>query len=120
MRRGATLVEVVLSLLLLTVGALALAGGVVSGERARRAAVARGFALAAAESWLETWRAGGWAEEGQGAGAIEWMLRSSEIRWRTTRPAACLAEARVEVAAAGTPIVLATRRYREGAPGCGA
>lgn len=119
-RRGVTLLEVVLALLLLTVGAFALAAGIATGERARRAAVSRGFALAVAEAWLETWRAGGWPEEGQGSGEMAWALWETDLRWRTSRLGACLAEARVEAGSGRSAVVLATRRYRQGAPGCGA
>jgi len=113
------MIEVTVAIVLLTFGALALAGGVATGERARQAAVARGFALAAAESWLEGWRAGAWPQEGQGQGTIAWMLWSAELRWRATQPSACLAVARVEVDAGRSPVVLETKRYLEGEPGCG-
>jgi Tfp pilus assembly protein PilV len=118
--RGVTLLEVVISLVLLTVGAFALAAGIATGERARRAAVERGFALAVAEAWLETWRAGGWPEDGQGSGGMSWSLWRTDVRWRTSQPGACLAEARVEAGSGRGAVVLVTRRYRQGAPGCGA
>ncbi len=51
--RGESLVEVVVALLLLSVGALALAGGIGQAQKARRLAASSGLALAAAEAWLE-------------------------------------------------------------------
>jgi prepilin-type N-terminal cleavage/methylation domain-containing protein len=119
-RRGVTLVEVVVALLLLSVGAMALAASVAGGERARRAALTRGLALAAAEGWLESWRGAPWPAEGAGTTTVAWRAWRGELRWRTTRAGPCLAEARVAAGPPGRPptIVLASRRFREGAAGC--
>lgn len=116
-----TLIEVVVALLLLAVGALALAAGIAEGERARREAMLRGLALAAAETWLETWRAAPWPAEGAGAADVEWAAWRGELRWRTTHPAPCLAEARVEAGSPERPdaVVLVTRRFRERETNCG-
>ena len=121
-RLGVTLIEVVVALLLLAVGALALAAGVAGGERARREAMLRGLALAAAETWLETWRAAPWPVESAGMATVEWAAWRGPLRWRTTHPAPCLAEARVAAGTAARPdaVVLVTRRFREEEAGCGA
>ena len=121
-RRGVTLIEVVVALLLLTVGALALAAGIASGERGRREAMARGLALAAAETWLETWRGSPWQGDSAGITPVAWAAWRGELRWRTSDPAPCLTEARVAAGREGQPqvAVLVTRRFREGEPGCGA
>ncbi len=119
-RGGATLIEVVVALLLLTAGALGLASGVAAGERARQNAMERGFALSAAESWLEAWRAGAWPEEGEGSGEMAWSLWTTDLRWRATLRGPCLAEARVETGPTERPqVVLVTRRYLGGRAGCG-
>lgn len=120
--RGLTLVEVAVALVLLAIGALALAAGITSGERARRQATARGLALAAAEGWLEEWRASPWpAGSASGIEAIRWGRWRGEVRWRTTLLEPCLLEARVEAATEGDPAaaVLVTRRFRDGEPVCG-
>lgn len=118
--RGFTLIEVVVALLLLAIGALALAAGITAGERARREALSAGLALAAAEGWLEAWRAAPWPAPGEGEEEIAWGAWRGRVRWRTVRREACLVEARVEAAPAGrsSAVVLVTRRFREGADDC--
>jgi prepilin-type N-terminal cleavage/methylation domain-containing protein len=120
-RRGLTLIEIMVALLLLTVGALALAAGIASGERARREAVTRGLALAAAETWLETWRGAPWSGDSAGISPVAWAAWRGELRWRTSGVAPCLVEARVAAGREGRAptAVLVTRRFREGEPGCG-
>lgn len=118
---GMTLLEVMIALLLLTVGAIALAAGIAASERARRGALADGLALAAAESWLEAWRASPWSDAGGAGGEdVAWGPWVGRLEWRVSLPGACLAEARVEVrVGADGAAALASRRFREGWPGCG-
>lgn len=110
--RGESLVEVVVALLLLTVGALALAAGIGHAQRARRQALASGLALAAAEAWLEGWRAGAPRGEAAGGGTISWGAWSAELEWDTHALSACLESARVSVFAAGVEeeVRLSSRR----------
>jgi Tfp pilus assembly protein PilV len=117
-----TLIEVVVALLLLVVGALALAAGIANGESARREAMLRGLALAAAETWLETWREAPWPVEGAGVAEVAWGAWRGQLRWSTTHPTPCLAEARVEAGSPARPdaVVLVTRRFRERETNCGA
>jgi prepilin-type N-terminal cleavage/methylation domain-containing protein len=119
-RRGITLIEVVVALLLLTVGAMALAAGIGAGEQARREALARGLAQAAAEGWLETWRAGPWSASETGAREVRWGAWRGWLRWRVTALTPCLVEGQVEAGGVGRPaaVVLITRRFREGTAGC--
>jgi Tfp pilus assembly protein PilV len=120
--RGETLVEVVVALLLLTVGALALAAGIGEAQRARAAAAASALTLAAAEAWLETWRAG--PARGDAAGLEPLILGAWEgrLEWTTGAAAACLETARVEVAATlgeAARVSLSSRRYVAAGVGCG-
>ncbi|HUP19394.1 MAG TPA: prepilin-type N-terminal cleavage/methylation domain-containing protein [Gemmatimonadota bacterium] len=122
-RRGAagvTLVEVVVALLLLAVGALALAGGIASSERARRSALAEGLALSAAEGWLEAWRATPWDSlAATGDEPLEWGPWEGRLEWSVTPLGPCLAEAAVAAVVLQRRVALATRRFREGESGCG-
>lgn len=117
-----TLVEVLVALLLLTVGALGLAGGITHSLRARDRALGSALALVAAESWLETWRAGPWSGvPDSGSVPVAWGARRGTLEWRVALLSPCLAEARVQVAppsGASAPVALATRRFREGSVGC--
>lgn len=117
--RGASLLEVAVALLLLSIGALAVAAGIAHGERSRAQALDSALALAAAEAWLEAWRAGPWLPATAGRQAIAWGPRAGALVWQVVPRGACLAEARVEAVAAGptrAPVVLVTRRFAEGAP----
>ncbi|CAN5893878.1 hypothetical protein BH20GEM1_BH20GEM1_08560 [soil metagenome] len=120
--RGETLVEVVVALLLLTVGALALAAGIGQAQQARRLAASSGLALATAEAWLEGWRAGpprGVAAGAEAVGFGEWRGR---LEWETGAPAECVESARVSVTAmAGEPtaVELSSRRFLAAGGVCG-
>ncbi|HET6361978.1 MAG TPA: hypothetical protein VFH11_07970 [Gemmatimonadota bacterium] len=98
--RGESLVEVVVALLLLTVGALAVAGGIAQAQKARRLAASSGLALAAAEAWLEHWRAGPARGDGSGASAIAWGAWRGTLAWETGALPECVESARVSVAPA--------------------
>jgi hypothetical protein len=116
-RRGETLVEVVVSLLLLTVGALALAAGIGEAQRARRLAASAGLALAAAEGWLEEWRPGPLRGDASGRSTIGWGVWEGDLEWETAELPGCLEAARVRVASArGEPAAatLASRRFAAG------
>lgn len=117
-RRGTTLVEVVVALLVLAIAALALAAGIARAEAARRRALEEGVALATAEAWLEAWRAAPWpAASDSGAGAVVRAGWRGTVAWRVAVLGPCIAEARVETSTAGRPwpaAALATRRFREG------
>ena len=117
---GITLFEVAVALLLLAIGAMALAAGICAGEKAHREAIARGLAQAAAEGWLESWRAASWPAPGTGQRAVRWGAWQGWMRWRVTWVGPCLAEGRVEAGGIGGPasVVLVSRRFREGALGC--
>lgn len=124
-RRGASLVEAVVALLLLSAGALALAGAITHGLRERHRGFEEAAALAAAESWLEGWRARPWAAfGGAGTGPVSWGTGQGRIDWATWLLTPCLAEARVRVtpgrsgAARARPAALVSRRFREGVAGC--
>jgi len=117
---GVTLLEVVIALVLLAVGALALAGGIAASERARRSALAGGLALAAAEGWLEAWRASVWGEVAA-AGSAPFAHGGWEgrLEWTVTPLGPCLAEASVTATLSGRRTRLVTRRFREASPDCG-
>lgn len=124
--RGATLIEVAVSLLLLTVGALALAGAIVHAQRERQRAFEEAAALAAAESWLEAWRAGAWTgAPAAGTGRVDWGTGVGTVAWWVTPVRSCLDHARVQVvpgragAWSSPPVELESRRFREGVAGCG-
>lgn len=117
---GVTLIEVVVALLLLAVGALALAGGIASSERARRGALAEGLALAVAEAWLESWRVAPWDPvAATGDRALAWGAWEGRLEWTVTPLGPCLAEGVVEARVQDRRVALVTRRFREGVPGCG-
>ena len=120
-RRGLTLVEVAVALLLLAVGAFALAAGIAGAERSRRQALTRGLALAAAEGWLEAWRAAPWPAETSGVKDVRWGEWRGRIEWRTALRAPCLVEVWVAAGTAGDPpsVVLVSRRFREREASCG-
>lgn len=111
-----------MALLLLTVGALALAAGIAHGVRARDRALGSALALTAAESWLEKWRAAPWAAiPDSGGESVSWGAREGRVEWRVFPLGPCIVEARVEAEPPGAhsaPVVLVTRRFREGATGC--
>ena len=119
---GWTLIEVVVALLLLTVGGLALAGSATHAHVARERALRSALALAAAESWIETWRAGPWLAGGEvGVAPLAWGTVTGTVEWTVVRLAPCLSEARVRVeAGTRTPATatLVTRRFRESVAGC--
>lgn len=119
--RGETLVEVIVALLLLTVGALALAAGIGQAQRARRLAASSGLALASAEAWLETWRAGPARGNASGGQAISWGEWRGDLEWETGIPSECMESARVSVAAQGegTEARLSSRRFVAGGGSCG-
>ncbi|HUF90396.1 MAG TPA: hypothetical protein VMR66_10520 [Gemmatimonadota bacterium] len=120
--RGETLVEIVVALLLLTVGALALAAGIGEASRARTAAAASALTLAAAEAWLEAWRAGPPRGEASGAEPLALGVWEGRLEWTTGVPVPCLEAARVEVAAirgAVAGVALASRRFLATGEGCG-
>lgn len=95
---GESLVEVVVALLLLAVGALALAGGIGQAQKARRMAASSGLALAAAEAWLERWRAGPAQGEGSGKETIAWGAWRGTLEWETAALADCVESGSVTVA----------------------
>lgn len=115
--RGETLAEVVVAILLLSIGAMALVAGLAYGESMRGRALEDSLALSAAASWIEAWRVSP-PEPVSGAGyqARAWGPRSGWLEW-TTRPAgSCRQEAVVRArAGSGTVVTLASRRFLEGA-----
>ena len=119
---GWTLVEVVIALMLLTVGGIALAGSATHAYAARERALRSALALSAAESWIETWRAAPWADGGGvGTAPLVWGSITGTVEWSVVGLAPCLSEARVRVVAGlRTPATakLVTRRFRESVPGC--
>jgi Tfp pilus assembly protein PilV len=121
-RRGETLVEVIVALLLLTVGALALAAGIGQAQRARHLAASSGLALASAEAWLEGWRVGPPRGAASGGEAIAWGEWRGTLEWETGMPSECLESARVSVADAHgetTATRLSSRRFVSGGGFCG-
>lgn len=120
--RGETLVEVIVALLLLTVGAFALAAGIMRAEMDRRRAIDSALALVAGESWLERWRMGAaGASIGEGSDPVEWGVRRGVVEWIVERPGPCLREARVRavVGPDGATVILVSRRFEPGEVGCG-
>lgn len=120
--RGESLVEVVVALLLLAVGALALAGAIGQAQRARRLAASSGLAVAAAEAWLEIWRAGPARGDGSGGGPIAWGAWRGTLAWETGTLPDCVESASVSVAPADAdaPVAsLSSLRVVQGPVGCG-
>ncbi len=120
--RGESLIEVVVSLLLLAVGALALAGGIGQAQKARRLAASSGLALAAAEAWLENWRAGPARGDGSGESAVVWGPWHGTLSWETGALPDCVESARVSVAPAdveASGAALSSLRAVTGPVGCG-
>jgi Tfp pilus assembly protein PilV len=117
--RGETLVEVVVALLLLTVGALALAAGIGQAQHARRLAASSGLALASAEAWLEAWRAAPPRGVASGAGEIVWGQWRGVLEWQTAMPSECEESARVSVTAADVDVELSSRRFLTAGGPCG-
>ena len=120
--RGESLIEVVVALLLLAVGALALAGGIGQAQKARRLAASSGLALAAAEAWLEGWRAGPARGDGSGESAIAWGAWRGTLGWETGALPDCVESARVSVAPAdveASGASLSSLRVVAGPVGCG-
>ncbi len=119
--RGATLLEVVVAILLLAIGALALAGSITQALRARELSVSTALAAVAAEAWIERWRGQAVSGEGWGSTGVAWGGRRGRLEWTLVEVASCLQEARVAVVAGRREAVrveVATRRFREGASGC--
>jgi Tfp pilus assembly protein PilV len=120
--RGESLVEVVVALLLLAVGALALAGGIGQAQRARGMVASSGVALAAAEAWLESWRAGPARGDGSGRSAIASGAWRGTLEWETGALPDCVESARVSVLPAdiGAPSAsLSSLRVVTDRVGCG-
>jgi Tfp pilus assembly protein PilV len=120
--RGESLVEVVVALLLLAVGALALAGGIGQAQEARRLAASSGLALAAAEAWLERWQAGPERGDGAGEDVIAWGAWRGTLAWETGALPDCVEAATVSVAPADAdapPASLSSLRAVNGRVGCG-
>ncbi|MDX1622713.1 MAG: hypothetical protein R3199_01875 [Gemmatimonadota bacterium] len=116
MRReaGTTLVEVVVSLLLLGFGALALAASLLEAERTRGWALGATAAQAGAETWTERWRLGDPAS-GSGSVAAGPGPWSPSIEWSSRSVGPCLVEARVRATAGRSAIgsaLLVTRLFR--------
>lgn len=114
---GETLVEVVVAILLLSVGAMALVAGLAYGERVRGRALDDSLALSAAVSWIEAWRVSP-PEPASGAGneTPAWGSRSGWLEWSTRPAGSCRQEAVVRARAdSGTVVTLASRRFLEGA-----
>lgn len=118
---GETLVEVVVALLLLTAGALALAGGIGQAQQARHRAASSGLALASAEGWLEVWRAGPPRGVAMGAEAITWGEWHGLLEWQTGSPSECVESAQVSVTAAAgkAEVQLTSRRFLIAGGACG-
>lgn len=115
--RGETLIEVVVAILLLAIGAMALVAGLAYGEKMRGAALEDGLALSAAVTWIESWRASP-ADPVASAGseARTWGTRSGWLEWSTRSAGSCREEAVVHArAGSGTIVTLASRRFVEGA-----
>ena len=121
MSRGWTLIEVLVALLLLSAGALTLAGGIAQAHRARALAVRESLALIASESWIETWRARPWTGEVEETIAVRWGPISGTVSGISAVVAPCVAEVRVEARVGSIDPAsarLVTRRFDEGATDC--
>ena len=121
--RGASLIEVVVAVLMLGVGALALAGSIVHSLRARERAVGTALASVSAEAWVERWRGGPW-RSGSATGTTElvWGARRGRLDWTLSDRGPCLQEASVRAVTgrrSEITVWVETRRHREGQTGCG-
>lgn len=119
--RGATLLEVVVAIQLLAIGALALAGSVTHALRARELSISTALAAVAAEAWIERWRGQTWIGDGWGSTGIAWGARRGRLEWTLVEVAACVQEARITAVAGrreAVRVAVVTRRFREGAGGC--
>lgn len=120
--RGATLLEVAVAVLLLGVGAIALAGSIVHALRAREKAVGTALAAVAAEAWIERWRGGPWRAAETGTADLAWGARRGRLEWALSDLGACLQEARVRAVTgrrSEVAVLVETRRHREGRADCG-
>ncbi|MGH7544358.1 MAG: type IV pilus modification PilV family protein [Gemmatimonadota bacterium] len=121
--RGATLLEVAVAVLLLGVGAMALAGSIVHSLRAREKAVGTALAAVSAEAWIERWRGGPWRSGAEtGTAELVWGARRGRLEWSLFDLGACLQEARVRAVTgrrSEVAVLVETRRHREGSPECG-
>lgn len=119
---GVTLVEVAVGLLLLAVGALALAGSILHAQRAHDRSIALSLALAEAEARLEAWRVSPWSgAAAAGSEPVAWGSREGTVTWAVEPRGSCLESIRVRVVAgvrAPAAVALASRRFRDGADGC--
>ncbi|HKY61335.1 MAG TPA: hypothetical protein VJP59_10025 [Gemmatimonadota bacterium] len=120
--RGATLLEVAVAVLLLGVGAMALAGSIVHALRAREKAVGTALASLAAEAWIERWRGGPWREGAEaGTAEVAWGARRGRLEWALSDLGACLQGARVRAVTgrrSEVAVLIETRRHREGRADC--
>jgi Tfp pilus assembly protein PilV len=120
--RGATLLEVAVAVLLLGVGAMALAGSIVHALRAREKAVGTALAAVAAEAWIERWRGGPWEVRAEtGTADVAWGARRGRLEWALSDLGACLQEARVRAVTgrrSEVTVLVETRRHREGTVDC--
>lgn len=119
--RGATLLEVMVAVLLLGIGALALAGSIVHALRTREVSVATALSAVAAEAWIERWRSQAWRDGAEsGSTEVAWGTRRGRLEWTVEELGKCLQEARVTATAGRdqVAVLVATRRFREGAEGC--
>lgn len=115
--RGESLAEVVVAVLLVSVGALALVAGLAYGEKMRGRALEDSLALSAAVSWIEAWRVSP-PEPASGAGneTRAWGSRSGWLEWSTRPAGSCRQEAVVRAqAGSGTVVTLVSRRFLEDA-----
>lgn len=119
--RGETLVEVMISLLVLAVGAMALAAGITRAAIDRRHAWDAARSAIAAESWLERWRLGATSVGDEtGAGDVLLVNPPGRLLWRVERSSSCVLAATVEVVrnADRDTVRLASRRFVK-EDGCG-
>lgn len=120
--RGATLLEVAVAVLLLGVGAMALAGSIVHALRAREKAVGTALAAVAAEAWIERWRGGPWRAGGEaGTTDLAWGARRGRLEWALSDLGSCLQGARVRAVTGRrgeVAVLVETRRHREGGTEC--
>ncbi len=122
---GVTLIEVLVALTLLAVGGLTLAAGLTVSVGTWTRSVASAQALAAAENWIEDWRAAPWdsaAPPRIGADTVDGGARGVARDWSVRSVTPCESEARIEavpLAAGGRSVRLASRRFHAEWAGCG-